>query len=404
MRELNKALVLNVVRQERTISRADIAQRTHLSRTTVSTIVSQLIDEGWLIEIGTGQSKGGRRPILLSLDYGAGYVMGIGAGATHLIALVTDLDAHVLAEAERPFATAEGPETGIAAIVSIGQEVLTQSGVDPSHLVGVGVGVPGPVDHGRGATISPPIMPGWSGVPVRDRLKQQFHGVPVYLENDANLGALGELHYGAGQDIDNLAFIKVATGVGCGIIIGGQIYHGHTGAAGEIGHITIDEDGPPCKCGSYGCLEAMVGGMAIARRALTALQAGRQTTLAQTSLGNGLTARDVSRAAAEGDSLSRQLLWDAGRLLGIAVADLINLLNPARVIIGGGVSQAGELILNPLRETAQQRSMRAAIGGTDIVQASLGRRSTALGAVALVLEETFRSPAHDLVRWQQETF
>jgi glucokinase-like ROK family protein len=398
MRELNKALVLNLVRQERTISRTDIAQRTRLSRSTISTIVNELINEGWLVESGTGKSRGGRRPILLTFNYQAGYVLGIGAGATHLLALVTDLDAQIMAETERPFDTADGPEVGLAAMVSIGRDMLTEAGVDASRLLGIGVGVPGPVDHSRGATISPPIMPGWSGVPVRDLLRQQLFGVPVYLENDANLGALGEQHYGAGQDIDNLAYLKVATGVGCGIIIGGQIYHGQTGAAGEIGHLTIDEDGPPCKCGSFGCLEAMAGGPAIARRALTAVQAGRPTALAQSDLNDGLTAGDVSRAAGEGDALSRQLLWDAGRLLGIAVADLINLLNPGRVIIGGGVSQAGELILKSLRETAQQRSMRAAIGNTDIVQAALGRRSTALGAVALVLEEAFRSPAEDLVR------
>lgn len=396
VRELNKALVLNVVRQERTISRTDIAQRTRLSRSTVSTIVGELIQAGWLAESGTGKSRGGRRPILLSFDYGAGYVLGIDAGANHLLALVTDLDAQVLAEAERPFAAADGPEAGLTAMVSIGLEVLAESRVNPSQLVGIGVGVPGPVDHSHGTPMSPPIMPGWSGVPVRNHLQTRLFDVPVYLENDANLGALGERHYGAGCGLDNLAYIKVATGVGCGIIIDGRIYHGQAGAAGEIGHVTIDEDGPPCKCGSFGCLEAMAGGMAIARRALTAVQTGRQTSLSKLNPNGDLTAADVSRAASEGDKLSRQLLSDAGRFLGIAVADLINLLNPGRVIIGGGVSRAGELVLQSLRETAQQRSMRAAIGGTDIVQATLGRRSTTFGAVALVLEETFRSPAHDL--------
>lgn len=396
MRELNKALILNLVRQERTLSRTDIARRTRLSRSTVSTIVSELIEEGWVAECGTGKSRGGRRPILLAFNYQAGYVLGIGAGATHLLALVTDLDAKILAQIERPFDAAEGPQTGLPAIASIGQDCLDQAGIEASQLIGVGVGVPGPLDFQKGTIVAPPIMPGWSGIPVREQLQEALKA-PVYLDNDANLGALGERHYGAGRGLDNLAYIKIATGVGCGLIIDGTIYHGQSGAAGEIGHVTIDEEGPPCKCGSYGCLEAMVGGPAIAQRAMMAIEAGQPTILAE-SISNGrLTAQDVDRAARQGDQLSQQLFRTAGRLVGIAVADVINLLNPGRVIIGGGVSQAGELILESLRETANQRSMRAAIGSADIVQAQLGRLSTALGAVALVLEETFRSPARDFL-------
>jgi glucokinase-like ROK family protein len=324
-------------------------------------------------------------------------VLGIGVGATHLIALVTDLDAQVAAEIERPFSAAAGPDTGLPAIEEIGRDVLTQARVDSSQLIGAGVGVPGPLDYRRGTIVAPPIMPGWHETPVRDRLRETF-GTPVYLNNDANLGALGESHYGAGQNVDNLAYIKVATGIGCGIIIDGQIYHGQTGAAGEIGHLTIDEDGPPCKCGSYGCLEAMAGGQAIAQRAELAIQAGRPTMLREFSTNGKLTAENVNHAARQGDALSQQLYQDAGRLIGIAVADLINLLNPGRVIIGGGVAQAGELMLETLRETACKRSIRATMADVEIVQAALGRRSTALGAVALVLEETFRNPAEDLIK------
>jgi glucokinase-like ROK family protein len=397
VREQNKVLVLNLVRQEGSISRADIARRTRLSRSTVSAIVNELMGEGWLIESGTGKSRGGRRPILLTFNYQAGYVLGIDAGATHLLALVTDLGAQILAEIERPFDVADGPEAGLLEIARIGRDALAQAGVDAPLLMGIGASVPGPLDHSRGTIVSPPIMPGWSNAPVRDHLHQAF-GVPVYLDNDANLGALGELGFGAGKGFENLAYIKVATGIGCGIVVGGQIYHGQTGAAGEIGHITIDEDGPPCKCGSYGCLEAMAGGPAIAQRAMMAIRAGQPTTLRESASNGRLTAREVALAGSEGDPLSRQLYRDAGRLLGIAVADVINLLNPGRVIIGGGVSQAGELILKSLRETAHERSVRAAITSTDIVQAALGRRSTALGAVALVLEETFSSPVEGLTK------
>jgi glucokinase-like ROK family protein len=397
MRESNKALILNLVRQERTVSRTDIARRAHLSRSTVSSIVSELIDEGWLAENGTGKSQGGRRPILLSFNYQAGYVLGIDAGATHLLALVTDLDAQIISEVEQPFDVVAGPEIGVPAMAAIGREALAQAGIVASRLAGVCAGVPGPLDYARGTVIAPPIMPGWSEVPVRDRLRESF-GVPTCLDNDANLGALGELYYGAGQGVDNLAYVKVATGIGYGIIVSGQIYHGQTGSAGEIGHVMIDEDGPPCKCGSYGCLEAMASGPAIAQRAMLAIRAGQPTVLKETISRNGhLTARDVARAAFEGDALSKRLYRDAGRLIGIGVADAVNLLNPGRVIIGGGVSQAGELLLASLRETARQRSVRAAGEDVGIVQAALGRRSSALGAVAQVIQEAFRNPVQDLI-------
>jgi glucokinase-like ROK family protein len=399
VRELNKVLVLNLVRQEQTISRTDIARRAHLSRSTVSAIVNDLIAEGWLVESGTGKSRGGRRPILLTFNYQAGYVLGVDAGATHLLAVVTDLDAQTVTEVESSFDVSVGPEAGLQAIGSVIHQVLAAAHLERSQLIGIGVGLPGPLDYRRGTVVAPPIMPGWDNFPVRDRLESAL-GVPVYVDNDANLGALGEYSYGAGKNVDNLAFIKVATGIGCGIIAGGQIYHGQTGAAGEIGHVTMAEDGPPCTCGSYGCLEAMAGGPAIAQRAVRAIQVG-QSTMLRSMISNGnLTAKLVEEAAREGDPLAVQLYADAGRLIGLAVANVINLLNPGRIIIGGGVSEAGELFLASLRDTASQRSMRAAVGATDIVQATLGHRSSALGAVALVLQETFRSPAVDLVGWQ----
>lgn len=396
IRELNRTLILNLVRQERTISRTGIAQHTCLSRSTVSTIVNELLEEGWLLESGTGKSQGGRRPILLGFNYQRGHILSIDAGATHLLSLVTDLDARIIAEVEHLFDVSVGPETGLAEMVAIGREALAQSGISARQLLGVGAGVPGPLDYARGTIVSPPLMPGWSGTPVRDYLQEAFGG-SLYLDNDANLGALGEWHYGAGKGVDNLAYVKVATGIGCGLIIDGQVYHGQTGSAGEIGHVMIDKDGPPCKCGSYGCLEAMAGGPAIAQRARLSIEVGQPTVLKAIKPIDRLTAKDVCQAAQQGDALSRQLYADAGRLIGIAVADMINLLNLGQVIIGGGVSQAGELILESLRETVAERSVRAALENTEIVQAALGGRSTALGGVALVLQETFRSPAEHLV-------
>ncbi len=391
MRDFNKALVLNLIRQQGTISRADIAKRTNLSRSTVSNIVTDLLAANLVQESGTGQSQGGRRPILIEFNYQAGYVVGIELGATHLFVVVTDLEPKIIVELERDFELTIGPEAGLSRVAELAQQALAQAEVSLEQVVGMGLGVPGPVHHATGTVAFPPIMPGWHGFPMRARLEEEL-GVTVYADNDANLGALGEWAHGAGQGVDNLAYIKVGTGIGCGLIIGGEIYRGQSGSAGEIGHITIDENGPPCRCGNYGCLESMAAGPAIAHRAQLAIKAGQETTLVKTKSVGEITAADVSRAASQGDPLSLQLFHEAGRHIGVALAGLINLFNPKLVIIGGGMAQAGDILLEPIRRSVQSHGLRIAVESCQIVQAQLGREATALGAVTVVLEKMFRSP------------
>ena len=390
VRELNKALVLNVIREERLISRADIAKRTRLSRSTVSAIVDQLLDTDLIRERGVGESRGGRRPVLLEFNPRAGFVVGLDIGAAHLLAVVADLDATILvALLEESFSIEIGPERGLSQAVRTVEAALEQAAIPRDRVFGVGVGVPGPVDYTAGTVVSPPIMPGWDRIPIRDRLHRALD-LPVYLDNDANLGALGEYAHGAGVNVPNLAYIKAATGIGCGLIVDGSIYHGQRGYAGEIGHLTIDENGPPCRCGSFGCLESMASAEALVRRAEAAIQAGQKTSLSQRQ--NGLTLTEIARAAHEGDVLSRQLFEEAGRHIGVALAGLINLLNPGLVIIGAGADGVGDSLLDPLQRTVDARTMNGAATDARIVPAQLGRKGVAIGAAALVLDETFRIP------------
>ena len=230
----------------------------------------------------------------------------------------------------------------------------------------------------------PPIMPGWDSFPIRDYL-QQLWNCHVSVSNDADLGALGEWAYGAGRNERNIAYIKVGTGIGCGILINGQIYNGVTGSAGEIGHITIDENGPVCQCGNRGCLEAVAGGRAIASRAIEAIRKGQRTQLAEIQPIEHITSRDVIFAARRGDLFAQQLMTETGSHLGTAVASLVNVLNPGMVIIGGGVAQIGDLLLEPIRRAVQQRSLRVASRAVRITVALLGRRSTGMGAVVQAL-------------------
>lgn len=389
-RQVNKESILELIRwAPEGISRAEIAQQLGVSRATVSGVVDRLIDSGLVLERGEGVSRGGRRPIVLQIAGDAGHVVGVDIGATHLIVVVTDLRGRVIAETQSFVDVVSGADQTLSQVCAQVHETMQQGNVSMDTIHAIGVGVPGPVITSEGTVSTPPLMPGWDGFPIRDYLVEQW-GTTVTVDNDADLGALGEWAYGAGQQVSSLTFIKIGTGIGCGILLDGRIYHGVQGTAGEIGHMTISADGPPCSCGNYGCLEAMAGGRAIAERAQLAVKAGQRTLLANGGPVEAITARHVADAAQAGDAVSQQLLNDAGRHIGSAVATLVNLLNPGLVLIGGGVAQAGIHLLRPLREAALQRSLRASMRATRIEVGALGRRATAMGAVALALSRTFQ--------------
>ncbi len=390
VRSLNKALIIDLIRQaESGISRAELAEELYVSRTTVSAIITDFLTEGLVLERGAGVSRGGRRPIVLEINPDAGRVVGVDIGATHLVVLVADLNGRVLAEAEEPMAIEVGPVPCLEQALALVAATLVQACSQLDQVRAIGVGVPGPVIAEQGIVSAPPIMPGWDAFPIRAELMARWQR-PTTLDNDADLGALGEWTFGAGQGADNLAYIKIGTGIGCGLLLDGHIYRGVLGTAGEIGHITVAEGGPPCTCGNYGCLEAMAGGRAIAQRAELAVRAGQRTSLAQVAGSGPLTTQAVAQAALAGDPVAQQLLADAGRHIGSAVASLVNLLNPGRVVLGGGVTKSGSYLLDPLHQAIAERTMRPSRQAVQVVLAQLGRRSVALGAVSQALAQTFQ--------------
>ena len=372
------------------VSRSQLAHDLGVSRAAITGLVNDLLARQVLREVGSRTSNGGRRSVMLDLNPRAGRLLGIDIGATHITLVVTDLAAQVLGEVENPWAIERGPEACLQQVDRLARELLRRTGGRPeTPLRVIGAGVPGPVSEGQGLVTAPPIMPGWHGFPIRERM-QALWGKPVRLLNDADLGALGEWAYGAARGIQDMVYIKVGTGIGAGFLLGGQVYLGASGAAGEIGHITLDPEGPLCTCGNRGCLEAMAGGAALARRAIQAIRAGTPTVLAQHTPLESLTARDIGEAAHRGDHMSQQLLADAGRLIGISAATLVNLVNPQRVVVGGGVAQVGDLLLNPIRDAVRRRSLRASAEVVQVQAAMLGRRSTAMGAVALAQHHAVR--------------
>ncbi len=380
VKNLNKRVILDMIRfLPGGISRAELARRMDLTRSAISTIVDTLVQDGLVNEAEDGPATGGRRPILLEINPRRGYVAGIDMGATHLGLVVTDFSAHVLQELEVPFDVAAGPEVCMPEVDAQLNNLLQRAGLSLRDVMAIGIGVPGPVDLDAGMVSAPPIMPGWDGFPIRSELQQRWQR-PVSLGNDAELGAFGEWAYGAGRNECNLAYLKVGSGVGAGLLIDGHVYRGATGSAGEIGHITIQENGPLCSCGNHGCLEAMAGGNAIARRAREAVRLGRRTQLSTIDV-ERITARDVASAARMGDLVAQQIVTEAGFHLGVAVASLVNLFNPSMVVVGGGISQMGDLLLEPIRKAVRERSLRSAAQAVRINSSVLGRRSSSMGAI-----------------------
>lgn len=305
-------------------------------------------------------------------------------GASHLSVLLTDFAAQVIDEVEVPFRVADGPEICIGQASSLLQKVLQKNHLEASKLSAIGIGVPGPIASDKGVVFAPPIMPGWDNFPIQASLEATWH-LPVSLNNDAELGAIGEWAYGGGRGENFLAYIKVGTGIGSGLMLNGQIFRGATGSAGEIGHLTIEENGPICECGNAGCLEALAGGRAIARQAVEAIRKGQRTLLSNSDNVDEITARDVASAARRGDLVSQQIISRAGSYLGIAIAGLVNLFNPRTIVVGGGVAQVGDLFLQPIRDTVARRSLQASARTVKINTAVLRRRSSAMGAVVQAL-------------------
>ncbi len=298
-------------------------------------------------------------------------VVGIDFGHSHVAIAVADLGHNVLAEHRSDLDVNREAGRALDVAATMFAEVLAEVGVDRTTVLGAGMGIPGPVDTARGTAGSATILPGWVGLRIAAEMEQRL-GIPVQIENDANLGALAELTWGAGRDCSNFAYIKAATGIGAGIVIDGRLLRGATGTAGEIGHTTLDEAGPLCYCGNRGCLETVASGPAIVQ--LVGPVDGETLTLSQV----------VERASA-GDLRCRRALADAGREIGVAVAGLCNLINPERVIVGGLMSRAGEVLLRPLRESIRRHAVQAAAETVEVRAAVFVERAELLGSVALAL-------------------
>jgi len=314
------------------------------------------------------------------------FVIGVDLGGTKIHTALAAGDGNILAETRVPTETVKGPSHVIGRIIATIEQIREQAGVSPGFIEAVAVGAPGPLDVANGVIHFAPNLR-WRDVPLKKLLQERVQ-TKVMIDNDANLAALGEHVYGAGRGVENMVYITVSTGVGGGLILGGRLYHGSTDGAGEIGHITVLPDGPLCGCGARGCLEAVSSGTAIAREARRLVEHGKgQNILAQAGgKPDEISAATVADAAAGGDPEAASIISLAARFLGISVANLINLLNPDMIVLGGGVMEIGEPIWQGVRLEVEARALGAARAHVQVVPAGLGRRSGVLGAVALALQ------------------
>lgn len=373
LRSGNRRAVTGLLATEGPLSRADLARGTGLSRTTVSSLVRDLIESGHVVETedrGTPYKGGsGRPPLLVRLATPAGGVAGVDVGHRHIRVAVADRSGAILGEAERAVDVDAHGSGALDQAATMVRAVAKKADIAMTDVQAVGMCVPAPIDR-RSAQITSGILPGWRDLVPAEELERRLK-IPVVADNDANLGALAELHHGAGHGTSDVVYVKVASGLGAGIILGGRLHRGATGIAGEIGHVQLHEDGRVCRCGNRGCLE-------------TEVSAPRLLSLLRPAYDDDLTTERVLELDLHGDAGVRRVLSDAGRTIGRALADLCNSLNPEAIVMGGSLGSSPALV-EGIRASLDRFAQPDTAAAVRVVPGQLGDRAEVVGAVALAV-------------------
>jgi predicted NBD/HSP70 family sugar kinase len=373
LRDMNRIRIAEELRRHGEGSRGDLVSWTGLSRSTVAAVVADLQSRGVVLERVDGGARyqgRGRPPGQLRLNPSVGAVIGVDFGHRHVRVALADLFLTVLAERAAQVDVDTQASVALDLAAELVEQTLAEAGVDRSRVVATGMGLPGPIDTDTGTVGQSVVLPSWAGREAGRELEQRI-GIEVRLDNDANLGALAEVFFGAGRDLENVVYVKVSSGIGAGLVLDGKIYHGQTGIAGELGHVHVKADGAVCRCGNRGCLE-------------TVASTGALVALLASSYDLELTLADLLDLVESGDLGARRVIRDAGRAVGEALADVCNILNPAAVIIGGDLSRAGEPLLSGIQESIDRYAQPGAAQAVKLMIGALGPRAEVLGAIALV--------------------
>lgn len=361
VKKINKTIILNTIRDHAPLSRASVSTRSGLNKATVSNLVAELIEEHLVTEIGPGESSGGRKPLMLLFNKHAGYAIGLEVSVTRLRGVLTDLAGTIIAE-EVQSLTSHNVASVCDSIVSMTKQLQLKTPPSPHGIVGVGIGVPGMVDEEGTVLFAPNLA--WNMVPLQKKLEEALQ-LPVIIDNEANAGALGELHFGAAKGVRHLIYISAGTGIGAGIVIDGELYKGAWGYAGETGHMSIDAEGKPCSCGNQGCWELYASEKAYDEESW-------QLPSRSTS--------ELTRLAGEGDPVILDLYKHIGHRLGVGITNIVNSFNPERIIIGGPLSEAQKYMEDSLQQAVAKRTLPYHRRSLHIEFAKLGANSTLIGS------------------------
>jgi N-acetylglucosamine repressor len=376
IRSINRSLLLNAIKSEGEVSRAALAHMTGLSPATVTAITGQLIEENMIFEKNTGDSTGGRPPIMLALNPRGGFVIGVKLMEDHAVGALTDLNASILAKDSIDLPDRQ-LESSVEVLAELVNRLVKSARIKKKQLMGVGLGLAGVVDFGKGIVKQNPYF-GWKDIPLRDLIKNKLR-VPVYIDNDVNTLTLSEKWLEPGLKEDNFIVITIGRGIGMGIVINGQIYRGKGGGAGELGHVMVDPNGPLCDCGKHGCLESFLGDRALVQYAKTQLDVSIETL-------------DELIKRAETDEKAANILAYGGKLLGVQIANLVNIFDPKLIIVSGEGIRMGEVFFSAVHSTFNEHVMPGLAKDTEIRIDSWGDDIWALGAASLVIAEIFSSP------------
>jgi glucokinase-like ROK family protein len=393
VRRMNRAVVLGVFRTQKTLSRAKLASLTGLNPSTVSNIIGELIQENLVRETELSQTGTGRPGRLLELNPGGGCALGIEINVDYIELIVTDLAANILWRQRQISKPEIGQEVIMSGVSFFAEKASDFIKARNSHLLGIGVGVPGLVDVSSGFLRVAPNLH-WDNIPIRDILAKHFD-CPIYVENEANAAALGEYYFGATQNVKDFIYLSAGVGLGSGIIIGGKLFRGMSGYAGEAGHMTLDVNGELCGCGRRGCWETFVGPHAVEQRIQRSLAFGAKSILQDISKGDpqNIVFDDVISAAQTGDQTSIDALSKVAFYLGIGIANLVNLFDVDVIVLGGALCNASPFILKDIERVVRTNTLVADRKELKIIPSAHGSDACVMGAIALVLDDILCEPA-----------
>jgi N-acetylglucosamine repressor len=391
LKQLNLKKVLYLLWKHDKLSRVELSELGRLDKKTITNIVNELLQKNIIKESGYKSSGVGRPKQLLEINGKYGFHIGIELGITHITGVVLDSKGSIVAENNIDLRYTMKPEILLKMTKTLMHSLIKQSQLELSSFHGVGFAIPGFIDRESGTSILSENIPGWVNIPVKEFLMDELD-LPFYIEDSSRTMALAEYFFGAGNNIEDFIVFDLGFGIGCGIIIGGNLYMGSNFKSGEIGHTIVNPNGPKCICGHSGCIESLASGHAIARNAINGLQKQSDSLLPSFTNGNinAITAKDVVLAAELGDKFSSELIKDAGKYLGIGIANALNFFNPSVIILGGSLVASGNILFDTIGKTIKKNSMQDIYNDVKILKSSLGHRASALGAAALSFQQLVR--------------